>query len=69
MNFGGLHLVTEEVTTVQTTATRSTEAQVYDLILSDLLKAETLLPKTQADVGRAQQSNCPGYVWQGSTYG
>ena len=68
MNFGGLHLVTEEVTTVQTTATRSTEAQVYDLILSDLLKAETLLPKTQADVGRANKATAQAmlariYLW------
>lgn len=53
MNFGGVPLVTEEVTTVQTTATRATEAEVYDLILADLLKAETSLPNTQSDVGRA----------------
>lgn len=52
MNFGGVPLVTEEVTTVQTTSMRATEEEIYALILSDLLKAESVLPVTTADWGR-----------------
>ena len=68
MNFGGVPLVTEEVTTVQTTASRATEVEVYAQVIADLLKAETLLPKTQADVGRttkpaAQAMLARVYLW------
>lgn len=53
VQFGGVPLKTEEVTEVETTATRASEDQVYDQIISDLLKAEETLPVTQSDWGRA----------------
>lgn len=53
MHFGGVALVVDEVTVVTTTATRATEAQVYDQIIEDLLFAEQHLPNTQANFGRA----------------
>ncbi|MFC4219136.1 RagB/SusD family nutrient uptake outer membrane protein [Flagellimonas marina] len=52
MHFGGLPLVTEEVTDVVTTATRASEAEVYNQIVQDLLFAEQHLPDTQDDFGR-----------------
>lgn len=53
INFGGVPLKTEEVTKVETTATRATEEEVYTQIISDLLKAEQLLPASQTEYGRA----------------
>ena len=52
-HFGGVALVTEEVTTVVTTATRASEGEVYAQIISDLLFAEQHLPMTQSQFGRA----------------
>jgi len=52
MQFGDIPLVTKEVTTVVTTATRAPEQEVYDLIIADLEIAESFLPVTQADWGR-----------------
>lgn len=52
MHFGGVPLQTEEITEVVTTATRATEEEVYDQIISDLLFAEEHLPITQSNVGR-----------------
>lgn len=51
-HFGDIPLVTEEVTEVVTTATRTPESQVYDQIVEDLLFAEQNLPESQADHGR-----------------
>lgn len=53
VQFGALPLITEEVTSIQTTATRSPVDSVYDLIISDLKKADEFLPVTQSDFGRA----------------
>lgn len=53
MNWGDVPLVIHEVTEVQTTATRTSADQVYAQIISDLLKAEQLLPVTQPEYGRA----------------
>src|SRR5690554_544975 len=53
MHFGDIPLQLEEVTTVVTTATRTPQAQVYDQIIADLLKAAELLPPAQPDWGRA----------------
>jgi starch-binding outer membrane protein, SusD/RagB family len=53
MQFGGVPLKVEEVTEVETTATRATEDQVYDQIIADLIKAEQSLPVVQTDYGRA----------------
>ena len=56
MNFGDLPLVTEEVSSVLTTAMRSPAEDVFKLIFSDLQFAETYLPKTQTDYSRANQA-------------
>ena len=53
MHFGGVPLKTEEVTEVETTATRATEDEVYEQIINDLLFAEQFLPDAQSDFGRA----------------
>ncbi|MGI8634325.1 MAG: RagB/SusD family nutrient uptake outer membrane protein [Segetibacter sp.] len=53
MQFGGIPLKTEEVTTVETTATRASEDEVYNQIIADLLKAEQVLPVVQPEYGRA----------------
>lgn len=53
MQFGDLPLKVEEVTEVETTATRAPEDEVYKQIIDDLLKAEQSLPSTQSDFGRA----------------
>lgn len=53
MHWGGVPLVTQEVTEVETTAVRATEQEVYDQIIADLLLAEEVLPVTQDDYGRA----------------
>jgi len=53
MHFGGVPLKTEEVTEVETTATRATEDEVYAQIIKDLLFAEEFLPEAQSDFGRA----------------
>ncbi len=53
MHFGGVPLKVEEVTEVETTATRASEDAVYAQIIDDLLMAENLLPTTQSDFGRA----------------
>lgn len=53
MHFGGVPLQIEEVTEVETTATRATEDEVYARIIEDLLFAEQFLPETQSDFGRA----------------
>lgn len=53
MHFGGVPLKTEEVTEVETTATRASEDEVYEQIINDLLFAEQFLPDAQSDFGRA----------------
>ncbi|HEY1006399.1 MAG TPA: RagB/SusD family nutrient uptake outer membrane protein, partial [Sphingobacteriaceae bacterium] len=56
VHFGGVPLKTEEVTEVETTATRATEDEVYAQIISDLKTAEQSLPATQSDFGRATKA-------------
>lgn len=56
MQYGDLPLVLDEVTSVQTTATRTPASEVYAQIISDLLQAEKLLPTTPSDYGRPSQS-------------
>ncbi|WP_182859110.1 RagB/SusD family nutrient uptake outer membrane protein [Flagellimonas aequoris] len=56
MHFGGLPLITEEVTEVVTTATRASEAEVYAQIVSDLVFAEQNLPETQEEFGRVTKA-------------
>ncbi|MDF9798875.1 hypothetical protein OKW21_004138 [Catalinimonas alkaloidigena] len=53
MHFGGVPLKVEEVTEVETTATRASEDEVYEQIIEDLLFAEQFLPTEQSDFGRA----------------
>lgn len=53
MHFGGIPLKIEEVTEVETTATRASEDGVYEQIINDLLFAEQFLPAGQSDFGRA----------------
>lgn len=53
MQFGAIPLITEEVTQVVTTATRTPEDSVYNQIIDDLKKAEQFLPASQSDFGRA----------------
>lgn len=78
INFGGVPLQLEEVTEVETTATRASEQEVYDQIIKDLLLAEELLPATQANYGRAKKPAAQAllarvYLWnnknlEASTY-
>jgi hypothetical protein len=68
INFGGVPLKTEEVTSVETTAIRASEEDVYALIIDDLLESEKLLPQTQAEYGRATQAAAQAllarvYLW------
>lgn len=56
VHFGGVPLVTEEVTDVVTTAIRASESEVYTQIVQDLLFAEQHLPETQDDFGRATKA-------------
>lgn len=53
MQFGDLPLVLDEVTTVQTEATRTPVSEIYKQIIADLLQAESLLPETPTQWGRA----------------
>ena len=53
MNFGDVPLVLDEVHSVQTTAIHTPVAEVYEQAIEDLLEAETLLPDTQDEYGRA----------------
>lgn len=78
INFGGVPLQLEEVTKVETTAIRASEAEVYAQIISDLLLAEQSLPPTQANYGRATKPAAQAllariYLWnnqnlEASTY-
>ena len=56
MQFGDIPLLTEEVTMVVTTATRIPVQQVYAQIISDLELAESYLPESQSDYGRANKA-------------
>jgi hypothetical protein len=53
MQWGGVPLRINEVTKVETEATRATEAEVYNQIIKDLLDAESVLPATTSHYGRA----------------
>lgn len=53
MQFGDIPLQIEEITEISTTAIRNPESEVYAQIIDDLKKAETILPETQTDYGRA----------------
>jgi hypothetical protein len=68
MNYGDIPMPTEEITSVQTEETRVSQDVVYDQIISDLLKAEELLPESQSDYGRATKSAAQAllarvYLW------
>lgn len=52
MQWGAVPLETEETIEVRTTATRAPESEVYTQIISDLEKAESVLPEVQTDYGR-----------------
>lgn len=52
MHFGGVPLTINEVTTVETTAIRASEEEVFEQILNDLLQAEQLLPEVNSEYGR-----------------
>lgn len=56
MQFGDIPFLTEEVTEVVTTATRTPVQQVYNQIISDLETAESYLPVSQSDYGRANKA-------------
>lgn len=62
VHFGGLPLMTEEVTEVETTATRASETEVYNQIIQDLLFAEQNLPESQSDFGRATKAAAQGLL-------
>jgi hypothetical protein len=51
--FGPLHLALKEVNEVQTTASRSSVKEVYDVIVADLEASIATLPVKQNDYGRA----------------
>jgi hypothetical protein len=53
MHFGGIPLKINEVISVETTAIRATEKEVYNQILLDLEQAELFLPVTSSEHGRA----------------
>lgn len=68
MQFGDLPLTLDEVTTVETVATRTPAADVYKQIITDLLEAEKLLPAEQKEFGRptptaAQALLARVYLW------
>lgn len=68
IQFGDLPLVLDEVTTVETTATRTPVVDVYKQIIADLLEAEKVLPETQKDFGRPTKTAAQGllarvYLW------
>jgi starch-binding outer membrane protein, SusD/RagB family len=56
MNFGDIPKVTEEVTTVVTTATRAPVEEIFKLIFDDLKVAEAALPAKTSDYGRANKA-------------
>jgi hypothetical protein len=62
MQFGGVVLQVHEVTQVETTAQRSTEQEVWNQAISDLLEAEKLLPTTQSDYGRATKAAAQAFL-------
>jgi starch-binding outer membrane protein, SusD/RagB family len=51
--FGPIHLALHETTEVQTTASRSSVKDVYDVIVKDLEEAIAVLPAKQTEYGRA----------------
>ncbi len=66
--FGGVPLKISESTEVETTSKRNTEAECWAQVISDLLKAEAVLPVNQADFGRATKGAAQGllarvYLW------
>lgn len=68
MQFGDLPLALDEVTSVETTATRTPASQVYNQIINDLLEAEKLLPEDPTQYGRPCQSTAQAllarvYLW------
>jgi starch-binding outer membrane protein, SusD/RagB family len=60
--WGGVHLTTEETTTVQTTANMSSVDEFYDLIFSDLAVAVADLPVTTADYGRVTKPAAEAFL-------
>ncbi len=56
MQWGPIPLKVEELTEVETTATRASEEAVYNQIVEDLLLAEEYLPNQQSDYGRPRKA-------------
>ena len=54
--YGDIPLQLEETTSPSTDATRTPVAQVYDAIIADLQAAESTLPATQSQYGRATKA-------------
>lgn len=70
MHFGDVPLVLHEVTAVETEATHTPVAQVYQQCITDLKEAEQLLPETATDWGRAYKYAAEAllarvYLWSG----
>lgn len=68
MQYGAVPLTLEEVTTVETTATRAPEAEVYSQIIQDLKEAVTYLPENPTAHGRVSVSTAEAllarvYLW------
>ncbi|MEK9741266.1 MAG: RagB/SusD family nutrient uptake outer membrane protein, partial [Flavobacteriaceae bacterium] len=51
-HYGDVHLSLEETEGVETTANRTSKAEVYNAIISDLNEAISVLPDSQSDYGR-----------------
>jgi starch-binding outer membrane protein, SusD/RagB family len=60
--WGEVHLTTEETTTVQTTANRSSKDDFYELILNDLAIAIESLPPTTTDYGRVTKPAAEAFL-------
>ncbi|RAW00205.1 RagB/SusD family nutrient uptake outer membrane protein [Pseudochryseolinea flava] len=60
--WGGVHLTTEETSTVQTTANRSSVDDFYALIFSDLAFAVENLPPTTTDYGRVTKPAAEAFL-------
>jgi starch-binding outer membrane protein, SusD/RagB family len=60
--WGDVHLTTQETTTVQTTANRSSIEEFYELIFSDLAIAVENLPTTTTDYGRVTKPAAEAFL-------
>lgn len=60
--WGGVHFTTDETTTPQITANRTSVDTFYDLIFEDLAFAVTNLPATTADYGRVTKPTAEAFL-------